>query len=160
MRMGRAGFTLTEILVAVALVGILAAVAVVNYGLTIQRTRFDTARDVITKIYDGEQKYFSTIAEGFSFFPTPANTQGACSGAVPCINLWRGNLFMDDPNPNPPAPVGGPIGYAVTTAGAPPTTFTVTATYNGLTQTVDQNRVFCPPCPTCPVGAGCTWGRP
>ncbi len=132
--MVRRGFTLTEMLVTVAIIGIVGTVAVANYGVAVQRARWDAARAVLLKIYDGEQNYYANVADGRLFPATPVN------GASPLAD-WRNNLNMDIPN-------NATVTYTIAPVAA---TFTATVTYvpNGQTQTVTNNRVF-----------GGTWVRP
>lgn len=151
MKLGRAGFTLTEVLVAVTIVGILSAAAVANYGAAVGRARFDAARDVLLKIYDGEWKYNNTVANGLNFYPNPAATLSLnCTPGgtwVACNNPTRNNLFMDAPSTPSSA-----VSYQVQSV---PGGFTATATYvgTGATQTIDQDKQFC-------GGGACTWVRP
>lgn len=159
------GFTLAEVLVTVAIVGILAAVAVSNYGAAVGRARWDSARSVLVKIYTGERAYCSRSvddegSEGRNFSPV-----GGALGAIwcaagaagdPCREGWRA-LGME--NPNAVAEAGGGIGkvtaYDVTNDGRDCTTgtFTATAAVAGGNQTVDQEFVFC-------AGGACSWQRP
>ena len=137
MRMRRGGFTLTEVLVAVTIVGILSAASVVYYGTTVQRARWDAARQVLQAIYDGEQVYFAinnTYAFGFSCT--------TALDAVPPAISWRRSLNMDHPCPG----AAPPVTYGI--AGTA-TTFVATVTSNAQTQTVDQVRTY-----------GGTWTRP
>ena len=135
--MGNRGFTLTEVLVAVTIIGILSAASVVYYGTTVQRSRWDAAQQVLQTIYDGEQAYFAlnnTYAFGFT-------CATALDVAPPAIS-WRRSLNMDNPCPG----ASPPVTYGI--AGTA-TTFTATATSNSQTQTINDTRT--------PSG---TWTRP
>ena len=145
------GFSLIEVMVTVAIVGILAATGVHTYGLTVQRARWDAARDVLAKIYQGAWRYYTTSDEA----EFPVGTLGPNPGNR---DEWRNNYGMEDPNVT-----NAQVMYTVTRI-APPL-FLATASYvpAGQVQRVDQNRDFCPPCPTCAPGATCpatTWVRP
>ena len=147
---GVGGFTLTELLVTVTIVGVLSGVGVTNYGVAVQRTRWDAARKLLIDIYDAEWKYFNGEGNGTSFFPAPAASplvacNPAAAGYVACNNTWRNNLYMVTPGTTAPV--------IVFISTGPPQAFTVTATYNGTTQTINQDRQFC-------GGAACSWVRP
>jgi len=47
------GFTLLEVLIAVAVIAIVAAVALPQYGRAVQRSYWRTARDLLQTIYSG-----------------------------------------------------------------------------------------------------------
>ena len=144
------GFTLVEVLMTVAIVGILAAVGISNYGASMQRARWDAARDILLTIYAGEQVYFTQNGR-VSYYPTAAVSGttctvtapfteciGVCSGAaIACRNGWRNNIYVDDPN------LDGVVAFDVQSAGGATPLFQAKATYNGqTTMTVDQDRVF------------------
>lgn len=132
--MSRQGFTLTEVLVTIVIIGILASASLVYYGTTIQRSRWDAAHQVVQTIYDAEQQYFSV---------NDVYTAASCASPQ---TTWRSQLNMDHPCPG----ASPSVTYNITVAGSGPTaTFNATATYNAQTQTVDQNRAF-----------GGTWVRP
>ncbi len=143
------GFTLTEVLITVVILAILAAAALANYGVTVQRARWDSARSVLIKIFAGERFFYSTLSNTGSYFAPPGACAAGAAGAA-CRTSWINNFQMDDPNINDPV-TGVPIvGYTGVVVAVPPT-FIVTATLaaNGQTQTVDQDRTF-----------GGTWTRP
>lgn len=56
------GFTLIELLVVVLIIGILAAVAVPKYSLTVRKTKAAAALDFLEKLSDAQSLYF--IANG------------------------------------------------------------------------------------------------
>ena len=85
MRMTRAGFTLTEVLITVIIIGILATAALANYGSAVGRVRYDTACTVLQQIYEGEWRYNAQ----FNVFV--ARDGGST------IAQWRDALNMDKP---------------------------------------------------------------
>lgn len=160
---GRLGFTITEVLVAVTIVGILASVAIGNYGTAVSRARWDTARATLNKIYQGERMYCSrALNDGGS-----EGEQYLVLGAAPCATAacragWRA-LGLENPNePNGGTLDPGETSYQTTSPGGdkcddPVTPLTVTATFRTgsgtTTQFVDQDFVFC-------GGGACPWVRP
>lgn len=177
--MRRDGFTVTEVLVAVTIVGILAAASVAFYATALQRERWDAARDILRTIYTGEQMYFN-LTGARSFYPPTAGDIGTCpsvavvvrqAGATSCLGVcaagdtackdaWRNNTYTDEPNTP-----GGSVTYRIETipasVGPPPTPvrFVATAIYNvtpAVTITIDDTGQICPPGgPT-----SCSWARP
>ena len=119
----RRGFTLTEVMITVVIVGILSTMAVARYQRTIERGYWQTARDILQTIYSGELVYWTT------------NSQYFAPGAWP-------NIYMDDPAGAVPATFAVAVNNGVN-----PPTFTATVTRNGgpcdtMTQTVDQTHAF------------------
>ena len=102
------GYTLTEILVAVAAVMILTSVALPQYNRAIELQHWRTAQDVLRTIYSGERAYFLL------------NNAYRDSDGNPGPGTWR-DIYTDNPNLS-----GNPVVYS--TATGP---FTATATYNG-----------------------------
>ena len=66
---GTAGFTLIELMIAVAIVGILATIAATSYQSQVMRSRRTDARSAILDLAGREEKLFSTIN---TFSPSPA----------------------------------------------------------------------------------------
>lgn len=109
------GFTLSEVLIVVVVLGLLVAMAIPQYGKYMERSYWRGARDILQTIYAGEQVYSSQ-------FLTPKFT-----------TIWN-EMYMDDPNAGPLNPA---IGFAVIAGGGIPfPTFTATATRSGT---------LCPP---------------
>ncbi|HEX9780402.1 MAG TPA: prepilin-type N-terminal cleavage/methylation domain-containing protein [bacterium] len=128
------GYTLMEVMVTVAVIGVLAALAMPRFGRTFERERWQQAGDMLLAIYHGERLY-ALRNDGVYQTTTPA-TQAE----------WRDKLRMD--NPTPP---DGSVTFAV---GAGAGGFSATATRvggpsNGKTRTINGNRVL-----------GGTWTRP
>lgn len=119
------GVTLTELLITVLIMSILAAIALPQYRKTMEVNYHQQAQDLLTTIYYGERAY--RLAN--NKFVDPAGTWSA--------------IFMDNPAVGAPPP----ITYAVTAANT--TTFTATATRAagsgmcaGDAMTLNENRSF------------------
>ena len=127
---GRRAFTITEVLITVAMVGIIAAIAVPNYIKTVELGYWRSAQDILRTVYAGEQVYFTVNQKYVSTPGTLAN--------------WRAWLYMDNPNTG----AGGTVTYGIAAAGAGAgATFTATAKRvggrcNGKAMTInDQNTL-------------------
>ena len=119
----RQGFTLTEVLITVMIIAILAAVALPTYGRAVEQANWNQARDVLRAIYGGERTYFNVNSTYID--PTAGG------------NTWN-MIYMD--NPASPA-----ITYNFPTITA--ATFTAQATRNGgrcagATMTITDTQLF------------------
>jgi type IV pilus assembly protein PilE len=101
------GFTLIELMITVAIVGILAAVAYPSYLSTVRKTARSAA-----------QSYMLTIAAKEEQFILDARTYTTTIGT--------GGLVL-----TAPAETVGRYTFSVTNAAGPPPTFTITATATG-----------------------------
>ena len=108
------GFTLTELLIAIAILGILASLAIPRLFPQTERARVSEEINILSAIRQGEEAF--RLDNGV-YLALPATATNAD---------WN-RIGMD--NPNPPT-----ARYAtfVVTVGAPATTFTATATRNGV----------------------------
>lgn len=98
---GASGFTLTEVMVAVGIVAILASIALPQYRKTVETAYKREAEDLLMTIYYGERAYFVTNSK----YVNPAPN-------------WN-EIYMEDPN------LGSiPVAFSVT---APGPTFTASA---------------------------------
>jgi type IV pilus assembly protein PilE len=132
---GGTGFTLTEVMAAVVIVGILAAVALPGYRKALERSYWREAQGILLTIYSGERTYY-LASNPTTYYDVDESQTGTALMAQ-----WR-KIHMDNPNL---ATV--PVTYAVTFANA--TAFTAQASRNsgpcsGSTLTIDQDRVLAP----------------
>ena len=131
--MGHRGFSLMELLMVVVIIAILAAMALPQYGRTVERGYCRSARGVLETIYSGEQVRWTTK----SAYVDPA----ACPVLPGDLGPWR-CIYMDDPNVNAQMPV------TFTVNGVAANTFTANATHNaggpcgGQAMSLDQNRTL------------------
>jgi len=145
--MSRAAFTLMELLIVVVIVGILAAMAIPQFGKTTERSYQRQAWDMLQTIYAGEQVYFSTNNTycNPTIFGAGSCVPGSTSGTT-----W-GGIYMDNPTTTTTT-------YAF--SGVTAATFTATATRTGgtlcnsATMTINQLRTRAGGVPnwqTCPM---------
>lgn len=139
------GFTLTELIVAVAVAGILAAASVAYFGGIVPRQRWDSARDVLVTLAAGELAYFELN-----------NGQYLSVASTDPTAQWR-QIFADNPNGS------GAVTYDISVNNLlTPPAFSATATTAAFQrQCIDENRTLCgdPGRDGCTCG-GSPWPRP
>ena len=86
-RKAEQGFTLIELMIVVAIIGILAAVAIPAFMKYIKKSKTTEARQFVKKIYEGAREYYlDTPQPGVS--PIPAQfpgTDGSTEGPTPIL---------------------------------------------------------------------------
>ena len=122
-----AGFTIVELLVSVAIVGILAAVAVPALGNALAKSKQNEARSNLSSIYDLEKAYhneFKTYATllRIGFVPEGANRYSYCAGdpsvAGACVQSATDQFDFGSGNGSVQGPAAGTGGGS--TGGNPP----------------------------------------
>lgn len=155
------GYTLMEVMVTVAILGILAATALPHFTKTRERGFWNGTQDILLTIYAGEQTFgaVNRNAANQSVYRTGLdNTSGAAAWA---------EIYTDDPNT-----LAMPIDYFVVDSSSAKNNTKFRAYANrqggGLCAGINQNRLLCPgnppdpACPPAPADAPCTawWTRP
>ena len=130
--MSRAGFTLMEMLIVVAMISILAAAAMPQYTRAVERSYWNSAGEMLLAVYAGEQvaKIGSANNKYVNVEPCPAGPNWLC-------------VYMDNPDT-------GQVDYSIAlTGGGTGFVATATRTASGNTRTIDETKV-----------AGGTWAMP
>lgn len=114
-------FTILELLVVVVIVGILASMALPNFGKAVEKAKVRDAQGTLNMIYQAERMY--KLDQG---------TYGTLDNLIT-------NQYLADPRS-----AGSPFNYAAVNTGATAFTGTVTrvgggSTYDGKTIIVDQS---------------------
>lgn len=135
------GFSLIELMVVVAIIGILAAIAVPNYQKFTAKSKQSEAKSNLSALYSAERAFF---AEWQNYY-----TRFSIVGYAPTGNLRYRHGFTAD-NGAPPPPYQGPSGLAADIA----TTGWCAVVANGCTETPGPNPFGALPAAVVTPGAG------
>jgi type IV pilus assembly protein PilE len=91
------GFTLIELMIAVAIVGILGTIAMVSYTSQIQKSRRTDARSAVMDLAGREEKLFSTV----NAYSSTASDLGYGGAPFP-VTIGSGYYSVNIVVPNPP----------------------------------------------------------
>jgi type IV pilus assembly protein PilE len=142
-RKGSGGFTLIELMIVVAIIGILAAIAVPVYNEYVLRGRLSAMRNVLTELRSKMELYYQ---DNRSYVGTSSTT--------PCI---AGNTYYYSSNTSGTVSSTSSADFTVACTTAS-TSFTLTAAgssglVSGFTYTIDQQDTK-----TTTTAAGSQWG--
>lgn len=139
--MNRQGFTLTELMMTVVIVGILATLALPSLTRPVEAGYWRSARDILITTYMGEKVYYH-LNGSIYIAPIGSSTSAADNAA------WSA-IYMENPN-------GGlPITFGVEDPG-PGENFMAWAKRNNTGQCIAVTDVQKNPLVTGPASRGCT----
>ncbi len=111
----RRGFTLIELIVAMVIAAILAAIAIPAYSSFVRKGRRTDAKSALLDLASLEERYFTTT----NTYSTTASDLGYGAAAWP-ITVGGGYYQINQPQvtaataPTPTAPAGAPATYSIT----------------------------------------------
>ncbi len=142
--MNEKGFTLVELMISVAVVGILAAAGVVTYQNYVSDTENIDAQNALRAIYLMQLDY---RADTGGYWPTPGGN--ACA-ATDCTSEINTNLFSGVITVRPDSPFDFTL-QSTPTSSTAPTGFTACASNSssGQIYRIDQNNALTAPA-SCP----------
>jgi len=94
------GFTLVELMVVVAIIGILASIAIPTFGLFIRRSKTSEARIQIAKMFDGTSSYFAVervVDAGVTLIGDGANVAEFATHRCPAPDPAGGEAELTPP---------------------------------------------------------------
>ncbi len=95
---GRRGFTLIELLVVVIIVAILAAIALPQYQLAINKVRYISMMETVNAAKRSQELYYLTHGSyATSFDDLKADLPGNCSGSPLHYNCGNFALYLESP---------------------------------------------------------------
>jgi type IV pilus assembly protein PilE len=112
------GFTLIELMIAVAVVSILATIAVASYTSQVKKSRRTDARSALLDLAGREEKLFS-VANAYS--ADPGDLGYGAAGAPWPINVGSGYYQVTVVSPDPAQPAGT-ASYLITAVPVPTST--------------------------------------
>ena len=83
----RSGFTLIELMIVVAIIGVLAAVAIPAFMKYIKKSKTTEARELVKRAYDGARGYYLDrgVGKGIAGGSLPAQFPGPTTAATPVL---------------------------------------------------------------------------
>ncbi|MHB8473209.1 MAG: type IV pilin protein [Gammaproteobacteria bacterium] len=124
------GFTLIELMIAVAIVGILAAIAYPSYQNSVTKSRRAEGKSLLLDAAAREERYFAQYNN---------YTADVIPSASPCAPVLAGTVITGNTCGLNYTSASSANGYYTLTAVATPTTYTLTATALGTQLANDKN---------------------